>query len=220
MKHLTTLTRRLRQIIRHSASILPCVLILFFGLLLIRSERVISHDAELASSGPTRHVNADQAAVQSIASPAMRLMPPDGAAFLTEQRFDIRAEALAGAIGSLRVWLDGHDISDWNNRSRLTGGPSDHPPSAPINGGATFLSRQWSFARPGRHTLRASIGEASSEVSFEIVDWRGRGGGVRNIILLIGDGMGVAQRTAARIVSRGLKEGVIVTGCWKWTRCP
>lgn len=138
----------------------------------------------------------------------VRLIPPDGAMFIVDQRFDIRAEAPAGLTATLRVSLDGRDITEWNGRSRLTGKAATNPLLPPLNGGAVFVSRDWSFPRPGKHTLRASVdGAPSSEVSFEVVSWRGNLAGVRNVILLIGDGMGVAHRTAARIVSRGVKEG-------------
>ena len=147
-------------------------------------------------------------------------MPPDGSAFLVEQRFDIRAEAPPGASGPLHLSLDGRDITEWNNRSHLTKQIVSDP--SPAQGGApVFLSRDWSFPStgpgtprglpawgPGRHTLRATVeGAAPREVSFEIVPWQGVGPKVLNVILLIGDGMGLAHRTAARIVSRGLFEG-------------
>jgi alkaline phosphatase len=138
----------------------------------------------------------------------MRIMPPDGSAFLIEQRFDIRAEAPPGVSGPLQVSLDGRDISEWNNRSHLTGDPIVPRPSPTITNAPAFLSRDWSFPRPGNHTLRATAeGAAAREVSFQILAWQGSGAKVRNVILLIGDGMGVAHRTAARIVSRGLTEG-------------
>jgi len=138
-----------------------------------------------------------------------RIMPPDGAVFIVDQRFDIRVEAPPGAKGALRVTLDGQDISQWNNRNHLTGRDLERTPLPPLNGSIAFLSRAWSFPKAGRHTLRAMADGATAarEVSFEIVDWRGTGARVRNVILLIGDGLGVAQRTAARIVSRGLIEG-------------
>ncbi|MBA2526839.1 MAG: hypothetical protein H0V18_13810 [Pyrinomonadaceae bacterium] len=44
-------------------------------------------------------------------------------------------------------------------------------------------------------------------MSFKIIAWQGTGPKVHNVILLSGDGMGVAHRTAARIVSPGLNEG-------------
>lgn len=144
----------------------------------------------------------------AVPQPTLRVMPPDNSSFLVGQRFDIRVEASAASSGSLQVSLDGRDISDWNNRSHLTRRQLDPPQSRAPNGAAVFLSRDWSFSRAGRHTLRATInGTAGREVSFEIVTWQGTGPKVRNVILLIGDGMGVAHRTAARIVSRGLTEG-------------
>jgi alkaline phosphatase len=141
-------------------------------------------------------------------SSVVRIMPPDGSAFLINQRFDIRAEAPLGSSGPIHIALDGRDISDWNNRNRLTGDQLKDDSYQPQNGAATFLSRDWSFPDAGRHTLRATANGASpGEVSFEIIAWQGDTKGVRNVILLIGDGMGVAHRTAARIVSRGMTEG-------------
>lgn len=159
----------------------------------------------IASPGQSAQgATTQRAAAQS----SIRIMPPDASSFLVDQRFDIRVEAPTGAGNSLRIALDGRDIGEWNNRSRLTGKAMDHPPAQPLDGGTAFLSREWSFPNAGRHTLRTTADNAMPrEASFEIVDWRGNGAGVRNVILLIGDGMGAAQRTAARIVSRGLTEG-------------
>lgn len=145
---------------------------------------------------------------QRTSLPSIRIMPADGSAFIVDQRFDIRVEAPAGISGPLQVSLDGRDISDWNNRSHLTGRPIISPPSPTVTNASAFLSRDWSFPRAGNHVLRATAaGAAAREVSFEIVAWQGSGAKVRNVILLIGDGMGVAHRTAARIVSRGMTEG-------------
>ena len=138
---------------------------------------------------------------------AVRIMPPGGSAFLVNQRFDIRVEA-PPASGALQVSLDGRDIAEWNNRNRLTGAHLDDQIASDSRLGPVFLSRDWSFPEPGRHSLRATVqGAVASEVSFEIMAWQGDGNGVRNVILLIGDGMGVAHRTAGRIVARGLTEG-------------
>ncbi|CAN5719671.1 alkaline phosphatase [soil metagenome] len=139
---------------------------------------------------------------------SVRIMPPDGSAFLVGQRFDIRVEGPPDLSGPLNISLDGRAISEWNNRSHLTGGQLDRPSTRALNGAPAFLSRDWSFPRAGRHTLRATVdGKAARQVSFEIIAWQGTGPKARNVILLIGDGMGVAHRTAARIVSRGLTEG-------------
>ena len=155
-----------------------------------------------AAQGPVSAANNQRGSLAS-----MRIMPADGAAFLVDQRFDIRVEAPTGISGRLHVSLDGRDIGDWNNRSHLTGGPIT-PPSPTITKAPAFLSRDWSFPRAGKHVLSATAaGAAAREVSFEIIAWQGSGAKVRNVILLIGDGMGIAHRTAARVVSRGVTEG-------------
>lgn len=153
--------------------------------------------------------------------PAVRIMPPEGSTFLVGQRFDIRVEAPPGLGGPIRVLLDGQDISESNDRSRLTGGEIV-PRSIPtMTGAPAFLSRDWSFSRTGHHTLRATVeGAAPSEVSFEIYAWQGSSSKVRNVILLIGDGMGVSHRTAARIVSRGLNEGRYRNGMLEMDQMP
>src|SRR6266542_1412784 len=126
---------------------------------------------------------------QRTSLPSIRIMPPDGSAFLVEQRFDIRVEAPPGVRGPLHVSLDGRDISEWNNRSKLTGAPI-LPPSPTITNAPAFLSRDWSFPRVGNYTFRATAeGATAREVSFEIHAWQGGGAKVRNVILLIGDGM-------------------------------
>ena len=50
---------------------------------------------------------------------------------------------------------------------------------------------------------------AQASVRLTVEPWGPRGGArvVRNVILLLGDGMGIAHRTAARLVSRGLRNG-------------
>src|SRR3989304_5828549 len=91
-----------------------------------------------------------QASKRSLIISALRIMPPDGSAFLVNQRFDIRVEAQPGTSGALRVLLDGRDITDWNNRNRLTGRQLDD--TSPGTPAAAFLSRDWSFPEGGRHS--------------------------------------------------------------------
>jgi len=84
-----------------------------------------------------------------------------------------------------------------------------------------FLVRELSFDAPGRYLLEATTADgASAAVTLEVEGWAANGlpgatagapeenlTPVRNIIFLLGDGMGTAQRTAARIVSRGVSGG-------------
>ena len=71
--------------------------------------------------------------------------------------------------------------------------------------------RDLSFTKAGPHRIEARTDDgAKSSVTVTVFDWsHGRGGvpRARNIILFLGDGMGVAHRTAARVLARGITAG-------------
>jgi alkaline phosphatase len=141
------------------------------------------------------------------------------------QRFDLRVEATGtdAAPTGLVVTLDGRDISATNvlgagaSGARGQGGTGTAANAAgrPVAGAATtttnFLARDLSFARTGRHTVIARTEDgATLEAVYQAGAWQAPRPGTRsarNIILLLGDGMGIAHRTAARIVSRGQSWG-------------
>jgi alkaline phosphatase len=143
-------------------------------------------------------------AVGAAAETRLRIMPPDGSVFASHQRFDVRVEATGAgraAPAGLRVLLDGRDVTAEN---AATGGP---PASA------NFLRRGLAFEAAGTHVIAADTADGGrAEVRITVEDWdsprapalRPR---ARNVILLLGDGMGAAHRTAARIVSRGVVNG-------------
>ncbi len=85
---------------------------------------------------------------------------------------------------------------------------------ANLPGNTAVLSyRAYSHYTPGVHKLkiiaRQSDGNTVSAVgNFEIVGLNTDGSGVaKNIIIMLGDGMGAAHRTAARIMSKGYAQG-------------
>ncbi len=150
----------------------------------------------------------------------IRIMPPDRATFVVGQLFDIRVEAtsLKGDTppAALRVTVMGRDISHRNAlandgvggtgtipRHTPTGGRARRAASAPKNT-TNFLVRDFSFDRPGPYVVGATTEGVSQRVAIDVVEWRdARRRGVRNVVLLVGDGMSIAHRTAARVVSRG-----------------
>jgi alkaline phosphatase len=74
-----------------------------------------------------------------------------------------------------------------------------------------FDVRGFSVRHPGKHTLTATITDGAGPVAtvtteIEIVEV-GHGHGVKNVIIFLGDGMGAAHRTAARIISKGVTAG-------------
>ncbi len=77
---------------------------------------------------------------------------------------------------------------------------------------AVVSQRGYSYARPGVHTFKVVARQSDGKRieatgNFEIVAIDGGVGEVKNVVILFGDGMGAAHRTAARIVSRGYAQG-------------
>jgi alkaline phosphatase len=163
--------------------------------------------------------------VPAMAQTRLRIMPPPGATIALGQRFDLRVEATGetSAPRGLTVLLDGKDITTQNIlapglNGELGAGGTGTAPDANARGAASapttstnLLVRNLSFASPGRHDVVARTSDgATMTATYEIGAWRTARAGARpakNIILLVGDGMGIAHRTAARIVSKGQAYG-------------
>jgi len=164
------------------------------------------------------------------AQTTIRIMPPERATFAVGQRFDLRVEATGAgsAPRGLLVTVDGTDVSGRNVLDGGTGGergaggtgasapglaPAARASAAPPHT-TNLLVRDFVLRRPGRHVIAARTADgASATVAVEALPWQAPRPGAhvaRNIILLLGDGMGAAHRTAARIVSRGVRDGKAV----------
>jgi alkaline phosphatase len=155
------------------------------------------------------------------ASSISRLTPPSDPSlapavvisrFLPGQRFDLQATVQpdAGlAVTSVVFSVDGAAVTPAPGTSSLvTTGLS----SGLAAGTAVASVRAYSNQATGLHTLRATatLSDGSTVVregNFEIVGTTPQGSKVKNIIILLGDGMGAAHRTAARIVSQGYAQG-------------
>jgi alkaline phosphatase len=144
-------------------------------------------------------------ATPAFAATSLRIMPPDGGVLAVGQRFDIRVEATSDGgdrPGGLRVWLNGQELTSRGDVRANEGAP---PASS------NFLLRGFSLTAAGPVVVRAQTADgASAEARLTVTAWntpRRGAARARNIILLLGDGMGAAHRTAARIVSRGAHNG-------------
>ena len=164
-------------------------------------------------------------AAPAAAQTRLRIMPPPGATFALGQRFDLRVEATgsASAPRGLAVTLDGVDISARNVLAPGPGGEKGaggmgtpagataRPAVAAPTTSTNFLLRDTSLTRAGTHTVAVRTADgATLTAAYEVAAWQlARAGAhpARNVILLVGDGMGIAHRTAARIVSRGQTFG-------------
>ena len=134
------------------------------------------------------------------------------ARFLPGQRFDlqatIRPDDASQQISSAVFAVDGKTIAApvalrTCEAACLKGVPAN----------ATLASvRAFSLDKPGVHSLRVTATQSdgktvTAEGNFEIVALLPGAQKVKNIIILLGDGMGAAQRTAARMVAGGYAQG-------------
>jgi alkaline phosphatase len=153
-------------------------------------------------------------------------MPPDGAVLAAGQRVDVRVEATADGTeppSGLTVSVNGTDITRRNLLAASAGGErgvggtgtdatvptAQRSGTAPANT-SNFLLRDLNVSVPGPIVIEARTADgARAQVRLTVERWHSRGAALpaRNVILLLGDGMGLAHRTAARLVSRGLYNG-------------
>jgi alkaline phosphatase len=123
-----------------------------------------------------------------------------------------RAEILAGARFDLKVEFPGAPAE---SAARVT--INGQPAAALLGKTAQFIEREdgashsafWireaMLPTAGRYRVEATAGGQSRTVTWEVFDTPAAK--AKNVILFIGDGMSVAHRTAARILSKGLVEG-------------
>lgn len=134
------------------------------------------------------------------------------ARFLPGQRFDLQATVQPDdpgkTITSVEFAIDGNRINlPTSLRSCQIGCVKSVPTHSVI---ATV--RAFSVNQSGSHTLAVTATQSDGQTvsalgNFEVLPLVEGKHKVKNIILMIGDGMGAAQRTAARIVYSGYAQG-------------
>lgn len=159
--------------------------------------------------GGTRRTKAPRAAatLASSGTAQVRILPIDRAKFLAGGRFDLRVEAAGVDPETARIHI-------------AVTGPGGRP--APIlvgepertsmaNDSLEVTYRGLSYPDPGDYTVTATVtsddGRSEAEVGHEVVLAKSGGGRAKNVIFFLGDGMGAAAITAARILSKGITEG-------------
>ncbi len=138
------------------------------------------------------------------------------ARFLPGQRFDLQATIKPDAgqrITAARFFVDGKPLSATVAlRDCATGCSKGLAAETAIS-----TVRAVSVQAPGRHEFSVEATQADGQKvtargNFEVVPFsQAMGPRVKNIIILLGDGMGAAQRTAARIVKGGYAQGKAVS---------
>ena len=135
----------------------------------------------------------------SMGSHAAAIYPIDAASILAGSKFDIKIE-FNSVVGpeSIAIQLNGAPID------RLIKAKPEY--IANENGqGSAFVYRDVQLNQAGKYSLVASAASERLQVSWDVYASGPRR--VKNVILFIGDGMTIANRTAARVLSKGIVEG-------------
>jgi alkaline phosphatase len=168
------------------------------------------------------------AASLEAASSITRLTPPSAlfsagdsgapyiSRFLKGQKFDLQVTVQPDTgltVTSVEFKVDGKTVG---MVSSSTGGRTSLVTSGLVSGVATGTAsanyRAYSTTKAGVHTITAvatlsSGATVTANGNFEIVSTPPVGLKAKNIIIMIGDGMGFSHRTAARIVKCGVSLG-------------
>ena len=158
------------------------------------------------------------------ASTISRLTPPSDPSigpsvvisrFLPKQKFDLQATVQPDAnltVTSVVFSVDGIPVTPSAGKASLV--TTGLVPGL-ATGSAVASVRGYSNPWPGIHSLKATAtfsdgSSTSKEGNYEVFGAGPSGQNVNkvhNIIIMLGDGMGAAHRTAARIVSQGYSQG-------------
>jgi alkaline phosphatase len=128
---------------------------------------------------------------------AQTIYPLTRAEILAGAKFDLKVE-FPGAPAASKVTINGRDAAE------VIGTAAKQIPNEDGLGHTAYWIRDASL-KAGRYTVEAVADGKSAKVTWEVFPTRPRV--ARNVILFIGDGLSIAHRTAARIVSKGISEG-------------
>jgi alkaline phosphatase len=158
------------------------------------------------------------------AAPQVSRLTPPSELFSTGQPTPIIARFLPGQLFDLQATITPDEASQriTNVTFSINGKPIPTPPSLrecaqgclkhlPTNASIATL-RGVSFNKTGKHTFSVKAVQSDQQTieangNFEIVELSTGGKKVKNLIFMLGDGMGAAHRTAARIVQSGYAQG-------------
>ncbi len=140
------------------------------------------------------------ATVANIAS-AQTIYPLNRADILTGAKFDFKVEFPgAPAEGETKILIGGKDPAAFFGKAgsfvRNEDG-LDH---------SAYVIRDVTITKPGAVEVEATVGGKSAKVAWDVYATT-QPRKAKNVILFIGDGLSIAHRTAARILSKGIVEG-------------
>jgi alkaline phosphatase len=134
------------------------------------------------------------------AAVAQTVYPIDRAEILSGARFDFKVEFPDRVDQSkLKVTVNGEDYAAAFGRAATFIEREDGKEQSAL------MLRDVTLAKPGSVVVEVSDGTRSRKVTWNVYDTGPRK--AKNVILLIGDGMSLSHRVAARLLSKGIAEG-------------
>ena len=131
---------------------------------------------------------------------AQTIYPLSRAEILAGARFDFKVEFPGGvAAADIKVTVNGRDAAQAFGKAaaiEVNEEGQDH---------TAYWIREVALAEPGSYQVVATAGDRTQSTTWEVFATPPRR--ARNVILFIGDGLSLAHRTAARILSKGIAEG-------------
>ena len=130
---------------------------------------------------------------------AAAIYPIDQASILAGSKFDIKVEFNAVTTPEeVLIELNGSPINK-------TIGAKPEFISNENSRGSSFLFRDVQLSKAGKYQIIARAPQEKLQVTWDVYATGPRR--VKNVILFIGDGMTIANRTTARVLSKGIQEG-------------
>ncbi len=131
---------------------------------------------------------------------AQTVYPIDRAEILAGSRFDFKVELPALiAASDIKVTVNGVDPAAAFGRSADYIAREDDKDQSALRLPDVVLDK------PGAYRIDVTAGALSRSVTWNVYDTGARR--AKNVILFIGDGMSLSHRVAARILSKGIREG-------------
>ncbi|MDB1086142.1 alkaline phosphatase [Streptomyces sp. ACA25] len=160
----------------------------------------------LAGHGPHAFTRRSTPWIRGRAEPRLRIVPLDRATFLAGARFDLRVEAAGVDPGTARMEIS---VEGPEGPAPVIMGEPERSSPAPGVLAVTYRDLWYPYA--GEFTVRAGVlsvtGSTDTTVTHQVITAEAGGRRAKNIIFFLGDGMGAAAVTGARLLSRGMTEG-------------
>ena len=151
-----------------------------------------------------RHVplvlGALMSAMVCLPASAVTVFPIDRAEILVGSKFDFKVE-FDGVLdeSQMKVTINGKDYRQFM-------APASYLRNEDGKDYSSLILRDAQMKTPGTYTLVATDGNKTQTVKWDVYSTPKKPV-AKNVILFVGDGLSVAHRTAARILSKGVVEG-------------